>query len=285
MDEEIDPQVEQQARDMGWRPQEEWKGNPDKWVDAQEFVDRGEQILPILRANNRRLNDDLLTMRQNNDRLSQELAATRSIVQNLEKHFTESTERQLAEQRKALKAELRDAVEDRDVDRELEVREQLDQLTEAEREAKKKQQENKEKLEKAPPKGGKTDPDIDPDFEAWRKENTWFGEDRKRTKAVIRAAEDLREDGDTSTGIEFYNKALEMAEGTKRSDERTPVDKVGTGSHRGGGGDAGPKGWASLPAEAKAACMEDAESFVGEGKLCKTLDEWKKYYVNSYYGS
>lgn len=284
MDEELDPQIEQQARDMGWRPQEEWKGNPDKWVDAQEFVERGEQILPILRANNRRLNDDLLTMRQNNDRLSQELEATRSIVQNLEKHFTESTERQLAEQRKALKAELRDAVEDRDVDRELEVREQLDQLTEAEREAKKKQQENKEKLSKTPPKGGKTDPDIDPDFETWKKENPWFGEDRKRTKAVIRAAEDLREDGDTSTGIEFYNKALEMAEGAKKSDERTPVDKVGTGSHR-GGGDAGPKGWASLPAEAKAACMEDAENFVGEGKLCKNLDEWKKYYVNSYYGS
>lgn len=283
MDEELDPQIEQQARDMGWRPQEEWKGNPDKWVDAQEFVERGEQILPILRANNRRLNDDLLTMRQNNDRLSQELDATRSIVKNLEKHFNESTARQLSEQRKALKAELREAVEDRDVDRELDVREQLDQLSAAEREAKAKQEENKDKLKTNPPNNGKTDPEIDPDFDAWKQENPWFGEDRKRTKAVIRAAEDLREDGETSTGLEFYNKALELAEGGKSKD-RAPVDKVGTGSHR-GGGESGPRGWSSLPAEAKAACMEDADNFVGEGKLCKNLDEWKKYYVNSYYGS
>lgn len=281
MADELDPQVEKQAREMGWCPQEDWKGSPDKWVDAQEFVDRGEQILPILRANNRRLNDDLLTMRQQNDRLSQELDATRSIVQNLEKHFNESTARQLAEQRKALKAELRDAVEDRDVDRELEVREQLDQLSEAEKAAKDKQEENKKNL-KPTPKQTSTDPDIDPDFTEWKKENPWFGEDKKRTKAVIRAAEDLRDDGDTSKGIEFYNKALERAEPKQ---ERTPVDKVSSGSHGGGGGGGGPKGWSSLPQEAKDACLADAETFVGEGKLCKNLDEWKKYYLNTYFGS
>src|SRR5690606_2616210 len=145
-DTNVDDQVVKQARDMGWRPQEDWKGNPDKWVDAHEFVERGEQILPILRANNRDLRENVLTLKQQNDRLDQELKATRSIVQNLEKHFTESTERQLAEQRRALKAELKDAVEDRDVDRELEVREQLDQLSDAEKAAKAKKEENKDKL-------------------------------------------------------------------------------------------------------------------------------------------
>ena len=54
---------EEKALEMGWVPQDKWTGDPDKWTDARSYVERGEQILPILRANNRRLQDDLLTMR------------------------------------------------------------------------------------------------------------------------------------------------------------------------------------------------------------------------------
>lgn len=34
-----DPLVEK-ARQGGWRPKEEWEGDPDQWVDAKEFVSR-----------------------------------------------------------------------------------------------------------------------------------------------------------------------------------------------------------------------------------------------------
>ena len=37
--EDINP-VEQEARGMGWRPLEEWKGPKEKWRSATEFVDR-----------------------------------------------------------------------------------------------------------------------------------------------------------------------------------------------------------------------------------------------------
>ena len=33
---------EGQAREMGWRPKDEWEGEPEKWRDAKEFVERGE---------------------------------------------------------------------------------------------------------------------------------------------------------------------------------------------------------------------------------------------------
>ncbi len=39
------PQItpeEQLARDHGWRPQDEWDGNPDDWIPAKEFNFRGE---------------------------------------------------------------------------------------------------------------------------------------------------------------------------------------------------------------------------------------------------
>jgi hypothetical protein len=40
-DEQVSPIV-QRAMESGWRPQEEWEGDPDQWVDAKEFVFRGE---------------------------------------------------------------------------------------------------------------------------------------------------------------------------------------------------------------------------------------------------
>lgn len=47
--------VETRARAQGWVPQEEFRGNPDQWRDADEFVRRGEEELPILRERNRTL--------------------------------------------------------------------------------------------------------------------------------------------------------------------------------------------------------------------------------------
>ena len=45
--------IEAEARKMGWLPESEWMGAPPKYgfVDAQTFLERGETILPILKAN------------------------------------------------------------------------------------------------------------------------------------------------------------------------------------------------------------------------------------------
>lgn len=43
-------ELEAKARDMGWRPKEEFRGDPDAWRDAQEYVRRGEEILPVVRS-------------------------------------------------------------------------------------------------------------------------------------------------------------------------------------------------------------------------------------------
>ncbi len=36
--------IEQKALDRGWRPKEEWTGDPEQWRSAKEFMDRGELL-------------------------------------------------------------------------------------------------------------------------------------------------------------------------------------------------------------------------------------------------
>ena len=60
---EEEAQAEQKARNMGWVPKEDWKGNPDNWVGADEFVKRGETFVPFLQHQRKRLQADLDTER------------------------------------------------------------------------------------------------------------------------------------------------------------------------------------------------------------------------------
>jgi len=55
-----DISVEERARAMGWRPKEEYGGNKDNWVDANEFVRKGEEELPVMRDTVRRLTREVV---------------------------------------------------------------------------------------------------------------------------------------------------------------------------------------------------------------------------------
>lgn len=49
----------ERARVMGWKPFDEYRGDPRKWTDWQEFIRKGEEELPVMRDNNRRMVDRL----------------------------------------------------------------------------------------------------------------------------------------------------------------------------------------------------------------------------------
>lgn len=52
-----DPAIEARAREMGWKPLAEYRGPPGRWQPAADFIERGENILPIVRDQNRRLTE------------------------------------------------------------------------------------------------------------------------------------------------------------------------------------------------------------------------------------
>jgi hypothetical protein len=43
---------EQRAMEHGWRPKEEWEGDPEDWVSAREFNRRGELFARIAKYGN-----------------------------------------------------------------------------------------------------------------------------------------------------------------------------------------------------------------------------------------
>lgn len=80
-----EPTVEEKAAQQGWAPQDQWRGPPDKWVDAETFLKRGENNPRVLRerleATERRHAETVAKMEKMNqqalERQKAELAAER----------------------------------------------------------------------------------------------------------------------------------------------------------------------------------------------------------------
>lgn len=65
-----DGEIEQVARANGWRPQEDFKGPPEKWVPAETFVARGFESPAVLRERNQVLTERFNQMERTNRDLS-----------------------------------------------------------------------------------------------------------------------------------------------------------------------------------------------------------------------
>lgn len=271
--------VEKEARSMGWVPEEEFKGNKDHWIDAEEFVERGRSVMPILLSNNKRLQKELSTRDAEIGKLSASLQSANKAIEKLEKHYTEANKRAVEIARNQLKEELKQAREDNDVDKELEITDQLAELRTRENEA-------------APaakkPEETKPAQKYTPDFQAWIDRNPWFEKDRKKTKLVNRIAEDLREEGNELVGPEFLDECVRIYEEQYGEEEeeappvRRPSSKVESNSRQRTPSASG-KSYADLPAEAKAQCAEDAEDLVGPDKRYKTMKDWQAAYAKIYF--
>lgn len=99
--------LEDIASKMGWTPRDAWRGDPDKWRPADEFVERTAEI---------------------NSRLANELRAVKDTVSNINRVNQAVMERELEKQRQQLLAEKREAIEYGDVARVDHVDQQLQQL-------------------------------------------------------------------------------------------------------------------------------------------------------------
>lgn len=291
---QVDDEIVNRAREMGWVPKEEWKGDPEAWTDADEYVRRGEEVLPIVRANNRRLAQQL----QARDR---ELAETKRALEEMQESLQviqgiqhrESVGR-LDRAIKVTRTQLEEARAERDTDKAVELQEKLDELL-AE-----KQELGEEP--KAKPKGKARDPEggedtyeppehLKSEIAEWQEENDWFGTDKVRTRMMNAVAHEVRADPKfrKAVGKAFLDECArrvdeELAEagvGTRRS-----VSKVSGGSQSGArqGTTRRGKSYADLPADAKRACDLDTQRVVGPNKAFKTKEDYQQWYVKEYFG-
>lgn len=266
--------VETEARTLGWRPQSEYTGDPEKWVDAETYVARGKEVMPILKANNRKLEERLSALDADNQRLRTLFQASQESIAAMQEVHTQSLAAARASERRRVMAELRDARESGDVETELQLTERLADLREEDREAKNKPVADKPAAVAAPAAN-----QLDPATAAWLSQHSWFGADQRKTLRFMGIMQQLRSDpeNDGLVGTAMYDKALEVMDGGTTPPTKVAPTKVTTSAAPGG------SSYADLPAEAKAACDRQSKKLVGEGRAFKDMQSWQAYYAKTFF--
>lgn len=240
-----------EARARGWLPEDEFKGDKARWVDAQTFIERTDTVMPLLKAER--------------DRLKRELSDMKRDLKRFSRHATAAEERIRSE----LQAEMEKAVESGDLKGFRDAQKRADELQD---------------------KGSRpqyTAQDLVRAYDEKRDENPWYDradlgsatEVEKNARIFVDRLIERRV-GEIKPGEEpppeeligdiFAEVKLKFPELSAKPSRQKPPSDVAPSGQRTTSRNA--KSWESLPAEAR----QRFERWIGQG-----LGD-KDYYVKTF---
>lgn len=242
---------ETRARRLGWVAKDEFKGDPEHWRPAPEFLERGEKILPIALRNNDRLQRRL-------DSLETELRETKESAKQLVEFTSKSEERAYTRAKAEIEAKIEASAANADATAVRGAMVELDAL-------------NKAYTPPPPKKAEQQAVKIDPDIQDWIGKNQWFNSDRALNGYALDQYEALKRDKPGVSETEILNEVTRRA--TDKFPEKFGINpnrenaaSVATPSGGNNGARRNAHSYDNLPAEAKAACNKFIKTIPGYTK-------------------
>ncbi len=264
--------VESRARAQGWVPKEEFRGPPEKWRDAGEFVRHGEENLPVLR-------ERLRAMERTVNDLRQGQTQHQDTVQRLAKMSEVALQRQREQIVASYEAAMRDAATVGDVARYDQLRQdQVQAVQNHDRRVYEAGQNPQHQPGYQQPGQQQALPPAPPEFEAWANRNQWFRSNTTLQNALLIEAKDIESQYPGMQPMEVVLQA-------EKAVRRRYADKFGPpaaqsrqpsaveGGSRFAGGGSRQRSAADLPADARA----QGERFIRDG-LFKNLNDYARDY-------
>ena len=248
---ELDSEIVELAREFGWKSEEDWKGDPPEqgFVSPQEYIEKPYVQAKIARKENEELRRQLeATQRQSSDTLAR--------MENMHKEAARRSREAHAREIEGIRAAMRDAATDGDVDR---------------------YQENERLLDAAQANAPQDTPDPandDPAVADWKQANPWFETDLYAKSEAVRIAGQVASvGGDTAEQIKAIERHMKQTmphlfEAPKTAPKPSRVDGGGLAALGGS-----KSAFDALPPEAKAKAQED----VALG-LYGSVEEWAAVY-------
>lgn len=240
------------AAEMGWVPKEEWKGDPEKWRPAEEFVSRGENIIPILKDQIKKTRADLeMALKVN----AKEIEAIKGEAYGKAKAEYEAKLR-------TLDAKELEAFQSGDGEAYIQVK--------------------KERAAVRPPSipAPVQAPQTNPVFEDWREKNPWYG-DPELTEYADFVGTKIAHETPGAPLADIYAKVTERVK-KARPDKFTNPRRDEPGAVEGGthstGGKKNGKSFSDIPNEAQAQYARMAKNFERQGRKFT-----KEQYAASYF--
>lgn len=273
----MDPEIIAEASALGWTPLEKFKGDPERFIEADEFLERGQTLMPILKANNKRLQEDSAATKRELGEIKSALAEAQTALKDFAEFNAESTKAAYERAVKDLKERRETAIEDGDLRALTAADDALEGL-----------RENAPKplakvAETPPPPPAPRLPQAALDWQSANSE--WLGVDntpalKEKNAYAASMAAYIRNMNPDLEGKAFFDKLDEELE--SRFASKNPTSKVDGGAST-PARRSGSKSYAAMDAEAKSACDRFEARMVGANKQYKTQADWRAYYASTYF--
>ena len=194
--------VQTKAMEQGWRPKEEFEGEEDDFIDAAEFVRRGELFSKI-------------------EHQSRELKAVRQALDALKVHNTKIAANEYERAVKDLQKQQKTAIENGDTAEAFAITEQIDDA---------KRQRDRIVADAQRP----AVQELNPEFVRWTEKNTWYNSDRAMRAVADTIGLQLHQEGHSpSEVLTLVEKEIRKEFSHKFSNPRAQRPTAVEGSTRG----------------------------------------------------
>lgn len=242
------PEELEEAKQFGWVPKEEFRGNEDDWRDADAFLAKGREINGFLR-------NDLAKIRAALGTKDSELAEMRDTMKEFKEYHKKVSENSYKKALAELKQKKVEAIELQDGQAVVQIDDTINELT--------------EEFKSSQVEAAKPQPKPDSrEFEEWATDNEWY-----KTKPELKAVaelygEALLANDPSLKGREFLDLVTKQVKQRFPEEFSNPARRqasVASTGEVGGNSRSSKKGFKDLPAEAKQACLK----FEKQGLLTK----------------
>jgi hypothetical protein len=242
----------EEAKRMGWVEQEKFKGDPDRWVEAEKFVERGKNELPIMRERQKKADSNIKNLNNKISKMSDTFKEFRNYAEKREQSAVDKAVKDIT-------AKQRVAVEDGDTPAFDKLEEEKTSLLQEEL----------------------TVPEINDDImeeelQAWVGDgNEWFYDDKELGDYAAHMSPHIAKKTN-ATGAAFFDEVkkevmLRFPDKFKKPQKAAPPE-LESGTEQAPPAK-GKQTYANLPADAKAACDDFVNGIPGF-----TKEEYLKSY-------
>jgi hypothetical protein len=245
---------------MGWVPKEDFRGDEERWVEAETFLERGENIMPILK-------ERLSKFEKENKETAAKLEKATKDLETFVAHHKQTYKRAYDNAFRDLKDKQREAVTAGDTDAYDKLQQEYEDL----------QKEVDDLREQQAP----TESPESPVFREWLAENPWYQTDTDIRYYVDALGANLQANQVYQTDQEFY------AELTRKAKEAfphkfAPKQQAAVAAVEGDGGadadlTATGKKWGDVPPEAKQTYLELFSDIPNFDKEDYAKDYWAQF--------
>ena len=120
--------IEERAKLLGWQPEGEFKGDPSRHTTAEEWVERSETLVPIMKATNRKLETDLKEALKKQEEMATQFEEGKKTTEKILKMQEIAQERAYEKALDDIKKQQIEAVRDSDTTKFQELEAQKDKL-------------------------------------------------------------------------------------------------------------------------------------------------------------